>query len=215
MRAKFVTFEGIEGSGKSTQVRALEAHYSGKGLRVLTTREPGGTVLGNEIRPLLVRSRTEPLDAAAELFLLEAARAQLVARILTQAFETHDLVLCDRYADASLAYQGGGRGLDLAFVTQANHYATHGFVPDLTVLLDMTPEVSLERALKRIARSTGAAEDRFEKEEIAFHQRVRTTYLDLAKKEPARFLVVDAALPPKEIEGKLTVRIDTLLKESK
>jgi dTMP kinase len=213
VRALFVTFEGIEGSGKTTQVRALETHYAKAGLKVLITREPGGTELGNEVRPLLVRGRTEPLDPVAELFLLEAARAQLVTRVLKNALDTHDLVLCDRYADASLAYQGGGRGLDRDFIATASRHASRGLTPDLTVLLDMAPPRALARALARIAKGKGAAEDRFEKEELAFHDRVRQTYLDLAKKEPKRFFVLNADDPPREIERKLVARIDTLLKD--
>ena len=211
MQAKFVTFEGIEGSGKTTQVRALEKHYTKKGLKVFTTREPGGTVLGNELRAVLLRRRTEPLDPLAELFLLEAARAQHVAHVLKKALSENDLVLCDRYADASLAYQGGGRGIDPDFVAQANEHATYGISPDLTILLDMATDVAVQRAMTRISKESGIPEDRFEREERAFHERIRQTYLDIARREPNRFAVVDAALPPKEIEKKIIEHLDLLL----
>lgn len=211
VRAKFITFEGMEGSGKTTQVRALQAHYSKKGLKVFVTREPGGTVLGNELRALLLRSRKEPLDPVAELFLIEAARAQHVTRILKDALQTNDLVLCDRYTDASIAYQGGGRGIDRDFISCVNQHASHGIQPDLTVLLDMAPDLAVRRALRRIAKDTGIPEDRFEREERQFHERVREAYLETSRKEPGRFLVVNAAEPPEEMERKILARTDVLL----
>lgn len=211
----FVTFEGMEGSGKTTQVKALTAHYEKKGLRVFSTREPGGTTLGNELRALLLQSRKEPVDRMAELFMLEAARAQHVSHVLKEALSENDLVFCDRFADASLAYQGGGRKIDLSFVRQANRLATDGLVPDLTFLLDMPIEVGLERALKRIAQESGTPEDRFEREAREFHQRVRDTYLQIAKEEPNRFFVIQADKSPQEIQREIITRIDSMVEQGR
>jgi dTMP kinase len=147
------------------------------------------------------------VDPSAELFLMEAARAQHVAAVLRRAIAENDLVLCDRYADASLAYQGGGRGLDADFIRRANRFATGGLVPDLTVLLDMDPGAAVGRALARNKREKDPA-DRFEREEVPFHERVRRAYLELAHREPGRFLVLPAARAPEEIEREIIGRID-------
>ncbi len=213
-RALFVTFEGTEGVGKSTQVRAIAEHYQRKGLKVLTTREPGGTDIGNEIRAILVQTRSEQLCALSELFLLQAARAQHVSQILRPALHNYHLILCDRYADASVAYQGFGRGLDPTWVQSLNEKACDGLTPNLTLLMDMPMEAALERALSRIEASTGAKEDRFEKEAKDFHRRVREGYLSLAKQNPSRFVVVDSNRTPQKITQNMLAVIDERLKPS-
>ncbi len=215
-RALFVTFEGTEGVGKSTQVHALAKFYGSRGLSVFTTREPGGTAIGNEIRAILCQSREQTLHPLAELFLLEAARAQHVHEVLREALQKHDLVLCDRYADASVAYQGGGRGLGRDWVRDLNERTCGDVVPDLTILLDMTLEVALERAIKRLSLVSGSSrEDRFEREAMEFHKRVREGYLETARLEPKRFFIVNAAQEKKHLTELLVERIDLALAERK
>ncbi|HLG19915.1 MAG TPA: dTMP kinase [Bdellovibrionota bacterium] len=206
-RAKFITFEGLEGCGKTTQIRAVEKHFRKIGKKVLATREPGGTDLGNELRSLLLMQRKEPLSSWAELFLMEAARAQHYTHVLRQALDTYDLVLCDRFTDATLAYQGGGRGLDPKTIELLNEKAAPGCRPDLTLFLDLEPRQALKRALTRMSASGGVREDRFENEELAFHTRVRETYLDIARREPKRLCVVDAVGSPETITSTLISRI--------
>jgi dTMP kinase len=193
-KALFVTLEGAEGVGKSTQLRAVASHFNRTGYRVFVTREPGGSPLSNGIRGVLLKSSGIRIDPVSELLLMEAARRQHVVDVLTKALATHDLVLCDRFTDSTLAYQGGGRGLAPAWLRKLNTWVTDGLTPDITILLDMPVEKALKRALGRMAgKGRGEAEDRFEREKRAFHARVREAYLSLARKEPRRFLVVDAS----------------------
>ncbi len=213
-RAHFITFEGMEGSGKSTQIRLVARHFELKGKKVFPTREPGGTELGNELRILLLRSRKEPVDMMAELFLMEAARAQHVSHVLRAALAENDLVFCDRFTDATIAYQGGGRGLDQEWIEQMNRKAAAGLVPHLTILLDMPVVAALKRALARMERFRGEKEDRFEREDRAFHEAVRETYLDLARREPERFFVVDGTAKEEMITRDIVHRIDLLLANS-
>ncbi len=207
-RAIFVTLEGTEGVGKSTQLRAVTSHFRRKGLRVFVTREPGGSPLSDSIRGVLLRSSGIRIDAISELLLIEAARRQHVTDVLEKAISEYDLVLCDRFTDSTLAYQGGGRRLDLPWLKKLNRWVTGGLTPDLTILLDMPVKPALDRAMARLARKPkGRAEDRFERERKAFHFRVRETYLRLARKEPARFFVVDASDPPKKITRAILARL--------
>lgn len=210
--ALFVTLEGMEGVGKSTQAQALADLFRGRGLKVLTTREPGGTPIGNRIRDILLNTGEDPIPATTELFLVEAARAQHVHEVLQAALRDHDLVLCDRFADASVAYQGAGRGLDLSWVRSLNERACEGIRPDLTVILDMPVEAALQRAFRRISRSTGRKEDRFEREDVEFHRRVREAYLALARAEPSRVFVVDATQEIPAVTRIVAERVDRSLK---
>jgi dTMP kinase len=190
----FITFEGSEGCGKSTQIGLAEAWLKARGLPVVATAEPGGTPLGRKIREILLNRGSSPIGAEAELLLFAAARAQHVRERILPALRAGQWVLCDRFSDATLAYQGFGRGLDSAFIGALNAFAACSLVPDLTLLFDLPVEVGLVRAQRRAAgKEPGAAEDRFEQEEREFHQRVRAGYQTLAAREPARFRVIDAA----------------------
>ena len=188
----FITFEGIEGCGKSTQLELLKAHLERKGRAVLSVREPGGTLLGERVRSVLLNGTEERIDPWAELFLYEACRAQLVARVIRPALAEGKVVLCDRFFDSTLAYQGFGRGLDAGKIEGLNALATGGLVPDLTFLVDCAEDVGLKRAWARINASAGAREDRFEKEELAFHRRVREGFLAIAGAAP-RVKVIDGS----------------------
>jgi dTMP kinase len=195
MPGLFVTFEGGEGSGKSTQVTRLAARLRASGLEPLVTREPGGTPLAEAIRGLLLDPGLTP-GPVTEALLMEAARAELVATVVRPALAEGRVVLCDRYGDSTLAYQGAGRGLDAAMLAGWNRIATGGLVPDLTLLFDVPPELGLTR------RGNAAGEpNRLDLESAAFHTRVRERYLELARAEPARFMVLDASLGPDTLEA--------------
>ena len=183
----FITFEGPEGSGKSSQIKQLATFLEKSGFSVLATREPGGTVIGDQIRDCIHDVANTDMVAPTEFLLYSASRAQLVRNVIRPALEAGIIVLCDRYADSSIAYQGYGRGLDLADLGIITRFATGGLRPDLTFLLDM----DVERGLAR--RVEGKAEmNRLDLEEIAFHQRVRDGYHKLAKIDPQRWVIVDA-----------------------
>ncbi|GAG23204.1 unnamed protein product, partial [marine sediment metagenome] len=181
----FITFEGGEGTGKSVQTRALYRRLSKLAIPVVLTQEPGGTNFGRKIARQLKWAEIKDISPLAELMLFNASRAQLVTEVIKPGLKKGKVVICDRYADSTTAYQGYGRGLDLAIVATVNNVATHGVKPDLTVLLDVPVEAGLIR--KKTARR-----DRFEREALAFHHRMHEGYLKLAAKEPERWLVVDA-----------------------
>jgi dTMP kinase len=190
----FITFEGPEGSGKTTQLARAADYLRAQGLTVLQTREPGGTPLADRIREVLLDAANTGLTPSAELLLYAAARAQHVVEKIKPALQRGEVVLCDRFADSTLAYQGYARGLDLNLVAQVNLFATGGLEPDLTLLFDLPVEVGLARAGARAKHLPDEQrEDRFEREEIAFHQRLRDGYLHLAKAHAERFRVIDAA----------------------
>ncbi|MFM7210198.1 MAG: dTMP kinase [Verrucomicrobiota bacterium] len=188
---KFITFEGGEGAGKSTQIALLADRLAAAGSKVLRLREPGGTPLGERMREALKRPG-ESITPAAEALLFAACRAQLVAEAVAPALARGEVVLCDRFADSTTAYQSGGRGLDRRLIASVNRLACGDFAPHLTVLLDLDPAHGLGRAS---VRDRGQS-DRFEALDAEFHLRVRATYLALAREEPGRFLVLDAARPP-------------------
>lgn len=195
----FLTIEGVEGSGKSTLLLLLASALKERGLTCLCTREPGGCPLGQQIRPLLLQS-SQSMDSRAELFLFLADRAQHVAEIIRPALERGDWVLCDRYADSTIAYQGYGRGMDRDLLQELNHQATDGLWPDLTLLLDLPAEQGLARARARNGRDgMEEAEGRFEAEALAFHQRIRQGFLDRASRWPERFCVLNALHAPEEL----------------
>lgn len=190
-RGRFITIEGIEGAGKSTLLKGLAEMLRARGIGVCATREPGGTPLAEDIRGLVLARREEGMPPAAELLLMFAARASHVAQRIEPALARGEWVLCDRFTDASRAYQGGGRGIDAGAIESLARVAHPGLAPDLTLLLDLAPEAGLSRARKR-----GSGGDRFEDEALAFFGRVRACYLSLASAQPARFRVLDATLPP-------------------
>ena len=198
----FITFEGGEGCGKTTQARALLRKLSRLGYPVLLSKEPGGTRLGRKLARWLKNAEAD-LDPVSELFLFAAARAHLVSQVIRPALAKGEIVILDRFADSTAAYQGYGRQLDLSFVNAVNHAATGGLRPALIVLLDIEVEAGLER--KR------SNQDRFEREEIAFHHRVREGYLKMAAAEPERWLVVDATLPKAKVSEVIWERVKQLL----
>jgi dTMP kinase len=197
----FITFEGIEGCGKTTQVALLADRLRRQGLEVVTTREPGGCPIADAVRGILLHPGNTALVPRAELLLYAAARAQHVAEVIRPALQRGEIVLCDRYLDATVAYQGFGRGLDLALIDELNLVAADGLFPDLTLLFDLPPEEGLSRATRRNATAT-VSEDRFERESLAFHRRVREGYLHLARTH-ARFRLVDATGSIEEVGNRL------------
>ena len=203
--ALFIVFEGGEGCGKSTQTRALYRRLSEDGFRAVLTREPGGTRLGERVRRHLKRTDKTQISPLAELFLIATARAQLVSEVIRPELEKGKTVICDRFTPSTLAYQGHGRGLDMDAVRAVNGMATDGLSPDLVVLLDIPVEAGLGRKKSR-------DRDRFESESLAFHARVRRGYLEMAKADPERWLVVDGRLSKKEIEKMIWGKVSVFLK---
>lgn len=196
----FITFEGIEGTGKSTQIMLLKARLESLGKSVLVTLEPGGSRIGAELRRVLLSLENRDLCARAELFLYLADRAQHVAQVVRPALEAGRIVLCDRFADSTVAYQAFGRGLDPELLHSLNTLAVDGLWPDLTILLDLEPEVGLTRAVARNnAEGKTVAEGRFEAENLAFHARVRQGFTAWARRFPERIRCVDAAGAPEDI----------------
>lgn len=202
-RGYFITLEGGEGTGKTTQIVMLARRIEAAGFTVRMLREPGGTALGEAVREVLLHADHEGMDARAELMLYEAARAQLVAEVIEPALEAGEVVVCDRFFDSSTAYQGYGRGLPLDEVEALNRIATGGLVPDLTVVLDLDPVIGLQRA-------TAHGADRLESEDIAFHRRVREGFLSIASEQHARVRVVDASGAPEEIAEQLAALVPGL-----
>ena len=213
-RGAFVTLEGGEGSGKSTQISRLAARLEAAGQPVLITREPGGSTLGRRIRELLVRVSEDPPSPLAELFLYAADRAHHVETVIRPALEAGRVVLCDRYADATEAYQGWGRGLGLDLIRELNGLATTGLWPDRTVVLDLLPEEGVTRSLERQRRSAAPREERFEVETVAFHERVRQGYRAIAAAVPNRVRVVDAGGDPDAVAARVWEAVADLFGEA-
>jgi dTMP kinase len=205
-RGRFITVEGIEGAGKSTLLQGLADALRARGVVVCATREPGGTPLAEDIRNLVLARRAEGMPPAAELLLMFAARASHVTQRIEPALARGEWVLCDRFTDASRAYQGGGRGMDGADIDALARVAHPGLAPDLTLLLDISPESGLLRVRQR-----GAGGDRFEDEALAFFTRVRAKYLALAEAEPQRFRVLDATLSPAALLQQAVRQLQELL----
>ena len=206
MTGLFITLEGGDGVGKTTQAQLLTAWLEGLGRTVVRTREPGGTPLGAQLRELLLHG-TDPVDPRAEALLYAADRAQHVSALVRPALERGEVVLQDRYLDSSVAYQGAGRVLGAAEVRDLSLWATGALLPQLTVLLDLDPALAAER---RGARD-GAPGDRLESEKLDFHERVRAEFLALAAAEPDRFLVLDATAPIDQVHAAIRARITPLL----
>jgi dTMP kinase len=200
----FITFEGGEGSGKSGQAKALYRRLKKSAIPVLLTHEPGGTPFGKKLGRWLKWAQGMDIPPLVELMLFNASRAQLVTEVIKPSLKSGMVVISDRYADSTTVYQGFGRGLDLEMVKATNNTATQGLKPDLTILLDITAEDGL-------ARKKGRKKDRFEREELAFHQRVRQGYLKLAADEPGRWLVADASQPKQKIAQIIWQRVSHLL----
>jgi dTMP kinase len=205
-RGKFITFEGLDGCGKSTQLERLAGVLRESGMAVTSTREPGGTATGNKIRQLLLDTRTGKLDSMAELALMFASRAQHLSEIILPALSRDEIVLCDRFTDSSEAYQGGGRKLGSQPVLDLHRVICGNIKPDLTILMDSNVAASVERARRRNqARISDEAadENRFERENRAFFTRVHTTYGEIAKREPERVVVVDARGTPDQTHARI------------
>jgi len=205
MKAAFITLEGIEGAGKSTCLAHVRDRLRARGLSVETTREPGGTPLGEALRHLLLAPDGPSPTDDAELLLMFAARAQHLAEKIRPALDQGRWVLCDRFTDASYAYQGGGRGMDPARIQVLEEWVQGDLVPHLTLLLDLPPAEGLARAGRR------SAPDRFEEEDLAFFERVRQTYLALARAHPQRIKVIDASRPLSDVQAQLDRCLEAFL----
>jgi dTMP kinase len=206
----FITFEGIEGSGKTTQLRLLHKHLQALGYQTIVTREPGGCAISDIIRALLLDPENGNMASRTELLLYSAARAQHVVECIQPALKAGKVVLCDRFSDATTVYQGTGRGLDVKQLETINNFATAGLTPDLTLLLDYPVEEGLQRARSRNSTENMKSEGRFELEALTFHQRIRTGYLELASTEE-RFQVIDALGDMVSISERITVVVDRFL----
>ncbi|HUL21388.1 MAG TPA: dTMP kinase [Thermodesulfobacteriota bacterium] len=211
----FITFEGVEGSGKTTQIQHLKKYLTQKGIRCKVTREPGGCSIGEKIRKILLNPDHREMVPMTELLLYEAARAQHVMETIKPFVEKEGVVLCDRFSDATLAYQGFGRGIDLKWIQRLNHIASQGIRPNVTFLLDCPSDVGLKRAIQRNRTLKQEREERFEREEIQFHRRVRKGYLAIARKEPRRVKVIDTRQGEEKVFEKIQKIIDNLIKEKK
>ncbi len=212
MKGVFITFEGIEGSGKSSQVALLADYLTARGRPVTVTREPGGTPIGDQVRTILLDPKNKALDPGAELLLYAASRAQHLKEVIAPSLAAGKVVLCDRFSDATIAYQGYGRGLDLGMISALDRIVTSGKQPDLTLLLDIEASAGLARARGRNHSLGLEKEARFENEDIAFHERVRKGYLSLAKQQSARIRVVDALRPVGEVQKDIREIVDGILR---
>ena len=209
MRGKFITFEGPEGGGKSTHVRELAEQLRAEGKTVLITREPGGTPLAEKIRGLLRDELDDPPVTRSEVLLFLAARAQVVSQVIRPALARGEWVICDRFSDSTFAYQGYGRGIDVGLLKNFNDFATEGLVPDLTILLDVPPEVSRRRLAERQA-ATATAADRIELAGEMFHRRLREGFLELARAEPERFVTIDSSGDRAEVSAAVLAAVRRL-----
>lgn len=206
----FITFEGPEGSGKTTQIQPLFGYLQDRGLDVVLTREPGGTAIGDQIRRVLLDPANREMLPEAEILLFSASRAQLVGQVVRPALARGAIVICDRFADSTMAYQGHGRGLDLESLRRITRFATGGLTPDLTVYLDLDVEEGLRR--KRVAGQQNSEDwNRLDQQTMDFYDRVRRGYLGLASAEPDRWLVIDAARPADVVQDEIRRRVRALL----
>jgi len=204
----------VEGSGKTTQIQRLKKYLTQKGIPCKVTREPGGCPIGEKVRKILLNPDHREMVPISELLLYESARAQHVMEVIEPFLKKGGIVLCDRFRDATLAYQGYGRKIDLKWIERLNHLSSQGIKPDVTFLLDCPSNVGLKRALQRIRTLKQENEERFEKEEIQFHRRVRKGYLAIAKKEPRRVKVIDTRQGEEKVFEKIRRIVDELVVRS-
>jgi len=210
-----ITLEGIEGSGKTTQIEYIVAYLKQCGLDYIITKEPGGTVLGEKIRSILLDPENIDIHPMTELLLYSADRAQHIKKLICPMIASGKIVICDRFCDSTTVYQGFTRGIDMALIEQLNSLVLEGLVPDVTFLLDLAPEIGLARAWTQITNGSRAkSETRFENEKLQFHERVRNGYLELARREPDRFVVVDASEGPLEVKEKIINHLEKCLKKA-
>lgn len=196
----FITLEGIEGSGKTTQIVSIKKYLESAGYGVVLTREPGATTIGKRIRSVLLDPESRDMSPLCELLLYGADRAQHLSQVVMPALKAGKVVVCDRFADATRVYQGCARGLDTSLISSIHDMVVGTLIPDLTILFDLAPEIGLSRTIKALEKGQrGDEESRFEQEALAFHTAVRSGYLALAAQEEQRFLVVDASRKPDEV----------------
>lgn len=212
MRGKFITVEGLEGSGKSTQMAVLERRLTELGIPAIVTREPGGTPLAERLRAVVLSPGLERISAVSELLIMFAARAIHLDNLIRPALEKGTWVLCDRFTDASFAYQGAGRGISQEFIGALETLVQGSLRPDVTFLLDVPVAVGLQRAATRRGRSVP---DRFEQEDLAFFERVRRGFLELAQRHPERISVIDAGRSQAEVSAVLLTQLDSLSEQRK
>ena len=209
----FISFEGIEGSGKTTHAKHAVRFLQDKGHDCVITREPGGTRIGKKIRAILLDPLSKDMDPLTELLLYTADRAQHIKEYILPLLSEGKMVLCDRYYDATMAYQGFARGLDIGLIEKMHTLLFENLKPDLTLLLDLPPEVGLKRAWKQINNGNRvSAETRFEEERLSFHKRVRAGYLELSSLEPERFHVIDASKKEAEVREEIINILDAEIK---
>ena len=206
-RGVFITLEGVEGCGKSTQASRLAKRLREEGYRVVETREPGGTPLAERIRDVLLSSSAEPVTPECEAHLILAGRSQHVAQVISPALQNGAMVICDRFSDSTLAYQGYGRGLDLRALVRLNRFATEGLAPDLTLLLDLPIAAGLAR------RRREQDQNRLDRETRSFYQRVRNGFLELAAEQPRRIKVIDATPDPDTVEREVAIIVTRFLEK--
>ncbi|UCD30942.1 MAG: dTMP kinase [Desulfobacterales bacterium] len=206
----FITLEGIEGSGKTTQAKHMVNFLQNNGHDCVLTREPGGTRIGKKIRAILLDPESKDIDPLTELLLYNADRVQHIKRLIGPSLSAGKTVVCDRYCDATRVYQGFARGLDIGLVNRLHQMVCDGLTPDITFLLDLTPQLGLSRAWKQIENGarTGA-ETRFEEETLAFHENVRSGYLELARNEPERFKIIDASRDEHDVKAVISNILST------
>jgi dTMP kinase len=214
MSGKFITLEGPEGSGKSTQAKTLIRRLAGCGIEAVYTREPGGTAIGEAIRDILQHNQAgEAPCERTELLLFEASRNQLVEKVIRPHLEKGKWVICDRFIDSTTAYQGYGRGLPVEEIQAINRFSANGIVPDLTLLLDLDVATGFERIAQRYL-ALGESADRFEKEDRSFHERIREGYLKLAKEDPKRFRIINAAKKPAAVATAIWDTVNDVFRQS-
>lgn len=209
----FISFEGIEGSGKTTQIQGVYEHLRQKGIDVIVTREPGGSNIGRQIRAILLDSKNKGLNPLSELLLYMADRAQHLGEIVKPGLALGKVILCDRYYDATIAYQGYARGLDIDLITRLHGLAFDDYKPQITFLLDLAPETGLRRAWRQIENGQRTVtETRFEEEALDFHGRVREGYLELARREPQRFKIIDASNAQERVKKEILAVLDSAVR---
>lgn len=202
LKNKFITFEGGEGSGKTTQIKLLVDHLTNYNLSITQTKEPGGSIIGDQIRNILLHPKNYNLSYKSELLLYAAARAQHIEEIIKPALNNNQTVICDRFTDSTIAYQGYGRELDMKLIKLLNDLSTNSLIPDITLYLDIDPTIGIKRSLDR-QNGNNINEDRMEQESIEFHKKIRHGFLELAKSEPKRFIVIDANQTIEQIHSEI------------
>jgi dTMP kinase len=211
----FITLEGIEGSGKTTQICRLVEFFEVRGIECIATRQPGGTLIGENIRSILLDPANSALEPLAELLLYMADRAQHINELIRPALKHGKTVICDRYFDATLVYQGFARGLSVELIRQLHQLLFDDLKPDVTLLLDLSPQIGLERAWRQLnSGQRSGDESRFEAETVAFHEKVRAGYLELARIEPERIRIIDAAQTPNHVFAAMRKIVSSFLKRS-